>query len=48
MTEKKNRVVRRLRARWSLRGLGNVGALLGRSCGLLGEGLINVEAGAEE
>ena len=41
--EKKDRVVRRLRARGSLRGLGHWGGLLGRSPGLLGEGPGNLE-----
>src|ERR1700693_4816139 len=35
MAEKKNRIMRRLWARGSLRGLGYFGGLLGRSCDLL-------------
>src|ERR1700736_1368220 len=48
MTEKKNRVMRRLRARRSLRGLRNFGALLGRFQGLLRQGRVSKECGAEE
>ena len=48
VAEKKNGVVSRLRARGSLRGLGYLGRLLGRSPGLLGEGLVAVEVNAEK
>src|ERR1700730_3384246 len=48
VAEKKNRVMRRLRARGSLRGLGHFGGLLGRFCGLLRQGSVNRKADAQE
>src|ERR1700730_18703328 len=48
MPKKKDRVVRRLRTGGSLCGLRYLSGLLGRSPGLLGEGLVNVEVGAEK
>jgi hypothetical protein len=46
--EKKDGVMRRLRARGGLRGLRYLGSLLGRRPGLLGEGPIALEVGAEK